>query len=885
MASDPSQPAAMPLQGASKSAVQPAVTSPPSMDGTLKPTKNASIPNPMSQASSTPPPSSSSPSPSNAPAGPQAGSPSVKSQGQASSDYSADNIQVLEGMAAVRKRPGMYIGDPGSNGLYQCVWEVVDNAIDEALAGHCTEVIVTIHADNSVSVSDNGRGIPVEPHPSDGRSTLEVVLTVLHAGGKFDRNSYKVSGGLHGVGVSCVNAVSQWLVADVKRNGKHYRMRFERGLAVTKLETVGDAKERGTTVHYKVDTEIFGENVIPDFKVVAARLRELSFLNSGVRINLQDLREEGKGEVFYSTDGLAAFVRYLNQGKEAIHPVIHFQKETPDGVMVELAMQYNDGYDEQLICFANNIRNRDGGTHLEGFKTALTREFNSYAKSANILKTEKPPTGEDLREGVCAIISVKLPDPKFSGQTKDKLINIEISGIVQGLLGDSLKDYCQENPKIAKGLIAKACAAMDAREAARKARDLARKNRKSMLNSAGMPDKLRDCQSRNVDETELFLVEGDSAGGSAKRGSNAMYQAILPLKGKIINVEKARLDKVIGHSEISAMIQAMGTGIGDEFNLAGLRYGKIVIMTDADVDGSHIRTLLLTFFYRQMHQLIETGHIYVAQPPLYRVTRGKSSEYVYNDKRLSGEIIRLGLDGAVLIDRTGAREREIGGAALGSLVELLQEFDEHERVLALKGLTFNEYLALRNGRGLLPLYRARIGEAERFLFSEDELDELLGRKAGQPIVAPTTVDGLPPIVPEIIEFHERDTIERSLDRLRVLGHNPEYLLDAPGRIAPFVLKDAKEEVPMTQLRAIVPTIKAFGSRGMEIQRYKGLGEMNPDQLWETTMDPTKRRMFKVGLSDAIEAERMFATLMGTDVAIRRDFIERFALAVAKKLDV
>ncbi len=806
-----------------------------------------------------------------------------------SSDYGVDNIQVLEGMAAVRKRPGMYIGDPGSSGLYQCVWEVVDNAIDEALAGHCTEVAVAIHPDNSVSVSDNGRGIPVAPHPSDGRSTLEVVLTVLHAGGKFDRNSYKVSGGLHGVGVSCVNAVSMWLIADVKRDGKHHRMRFERGAAVTALQMIGDSPERGTTVHYKPDPEVFGENTIPDFKVIAARLRELSFLNSGVRINLQDLREEGKAEVFYSTDGLAAFVRYLNQGKEAIHQVLHFEKENEEGIAVELAMQYNDGYDEQIICFANNIRNRDGGTHLEGFKTALTREFNAYAKSSGVLKSEKPPSGEDLREGVCAIISIKLPDPKFSGQTKDKLINIEISGVVQTAIGEALKNYCQENPKIAKALIGKACAAMDAREAARKARDLARKNRKSMLNNAGMPDKLRDCQSRDVHETELFLVEGDSAGGSAKRGSDARYQAILPLKGKIINVEKARIDKVLGHSEISAMIQALGTGIGDEFNLEGLRYGKLVIMTDADVDGSHIRTLLLTFFFRQLPKLIHNGNIFVAQPPLYKVTRGKSSEYIYEEKLLNAEIIRLGLDDAALIDRSSRVERELRGAALASLIDVLQEFDEHERVLALKGLTLDEYLALRSGAGILPLYRARIGEAERFLMSEAELDELLGRVRGVPpptVPAPAVLTSeLPPILPEIIEFTERDAIERSLDRLRVLGHSPELLLDSPGRIAPFVFKDAKEEATLTHLRMLVPAVKRFGSRGMDIQRYKGLGEMNPDQLWETTMDPAKRTLFRVTLSDAIEAERMFATLMGTDVAIRREFIERFALAVAKKLDV
>ena len=810
----------------------------------------------------------------------------VPSNSNTSGDYGVDKIQVLEGMAAVRKRPGMYIGDPGAGGLYQLVWETVDNSIDEALAGHCSEIVITIHPDNSLSVSDNGRGIPVAPHPSSGRSTLEVVLTILHAGGKFDNQgagAYKKSGGLHGVGVSCVNAVSAWLIADVKRDGQHHRMRFERGEAKSPLQIIGQSSERGTAIHFKPDVEVFGENTVFDYKVIAARLRELAFLNSGVRINFQDLREEGKAEVFYSTDGLAAFVRYLNQGKDALHPVIHISRSTPEGIDVELAIQYNDSYDEQILCFANNIRNRDGGTHLEGFKTALTREFNTYAKNTGLIKgDDKPPAGEDLREGLCAIVSVKLGDPKFSAQTKDKLINIEIAGIVQNLIGPAIKDYCEENPKIARNLISKAISAMEAREAARKARDLARKNRKSLLNNGGMPDKLRDCQSRNVAETEIFLVEGDSAGGSAKRGSDARIQAILPLKGKIINVEKARIDKVMGHSEISAMIQALGTNIGEEFNLDGLRYGKIVIMTDADVDGSHIRTLLLTFFFRQMPRLVENGNIYVAQPPLYKVTRGKSSEYIFNEKLLSGEIIRLGTEGSTLTDRSAGRERVITGAALVGLVEVLQEFDDHDRVLALKGLTIDEYLDLRNGSGVLPLYRARLGEAIQYLYSEHELDELLGR--GKPVAE--RIEGEPaPIVPELIEFTEREMMERSLDRLRIQGYNPEFLLDSPGRISPFVLKDAKEEVVLTHLAALVPTIKRFGSRGLDIQRYKGLGEMNPDQLWETTMDPKARTLFKVTLTDAIEAERMFATLMGNDVAIRRDFIERYALSVAKRIDV
>jgi DNA gyrase subunit B len=803
-------------------------------------------------------------------------------------DYGADKIQVLEGMEAVRKRPGMYIGDTASSGLYQLVWEAVDNSIDEALAGHCSDIHITIHGDGSMSVADNGRGIPVAPHPSSGKSTLEVVLTVLHAGGKFDNagaGAYKKSGGLHGVGVSCVNAVSRWFVADVHRDGKHHRMRFEKGHAVTPLEIIADSSHRGTRVQWQPDPEVFGSNLTYAYATIATRLRELAFLNSGVRITFSDEREEGKSETFYNTDGLAGFVRYLNQGKEALHQVIHLTGSTPEGVEVEVALQYTDSFDEHLLCFANNIRNRDGGSHLEGFKTALTRELNGYAKANGMLKSDKVPGGEDLREGITAIISVKLMEPKFSNQTKDKLINGEIAGIVQSLFGEKLKSYCEENPKIVRNLILKACAAMDAREAARKARDLSRKNRKSMLSNAGMPDKLRDCTSRDVHETELYLVEGDSAGGSAKRGSDARYQAILPLKGKIINVEKARLDKVLGHSEISALIQASGVGIAEEFNLANLRYGKIIIMTDADVDGSHIRTLLLTFFFRQMPQLIEHGHIHVAAPPLYKVTRGKSSEYIYEEKLLNGEKIRLGLAEATLIERTGGTERTLAGEQLTRLVQVLSEFEEHERVLALKGLTLDEYLRLRTAPeagGLLPLYHARIGEDARFLTDEAQLDALLGR--GQPVVE-RQPDEPAAILPEIIEFTERGAIEASLQRLRESGFDPEFLIDSPGRVATFVFKDHKEEALLTHLHALVPAVRRFGERGLDIQRYKGLGEMNPDQLWETTMDPTRRTMYRVTMSDAIEAERMFATLMGNDVSIRRDFIERYALAVAKRLDV
>ncbi|MDA3961064.1 MAG: DNA topoisomerase (ATP-hydrolyzing) subunit B [Planctomycetota bacterium] len=809
--------------------------------------------------------------------------------------YDADSIKVLEGLEAVRKRPGMYIGDPSTTGLYQLLWEVVDNAIDEALAGHCDRVDVKIHPDNSVSVEDNGRGIPVAIH-STGKPTLEVVMTVLHAGGKFDANSYKVSGGLHGVGVSCVNAVSAWLEASVKRDGMHSKMRFERGAAVSDVEQIGPSDDKGTVIHFKPDYEIFGDNTVMEFTVVAQRLRELSFLNSGVRINFEDLREEGKAEVFFHADGLAGFVRYLNKGKDTLHPkVIHIEREIEGGLGIELAMQYHDGYDERTLCFANNIRNRDGGTHLEGFKTALTRVFNTYAKNNKLLKNEeRTPTGEDLREGLTAIISVKHPDPKFSGQTKDRLINSELAGIVQSELGTALNFYLEENPKVAKGLVNKAILAQQARDAARKARDLARKDRKGLLGGSNLPDKLRDCQTRDVAESEVFLVEGDSAGGSAKRGSDARYQAILPLKGKIINVEKARLDKVLGHSEIAAMVQAFGVGIGSELNLEGLRYGKIVIMTDADVDGSHIRTLLLTFFFRQMLPLIEQGRIFVAQPPLFKVTRGRKKEYVFNEKLLAQEITDRGLSQARLIDRHSGIERLVEGAALASLVESLRDFDEHERVLALKGLTLDEYLTMRNAQDLLPLYRVTVSDSEVYAFTEDELRETMARlrmndadeTAERNEASDSDEPEQTPIQHEIIEFTEREPIERSLDALRMLGYNPEFLFDnSSDRVDPFVVITDKDETKLTSMLAIPSIIEDIGKRGMDLQRYKGLGEMNPDELWETTMDPTNRRMIRITLTDAIEAERMFATLMGSDVSVRRDFIERFALSVAKKIDV
>ncbi len=809
---------------------------------------------------------------------------------EAENSYNADSIKVLEGMEAVRKRPGMYIGDPSTTGLNQLIWEVVDNAIDESLAGHCDSVAVHIFKDGSLSVEDNGRGIPVSMHPTEHKPTVEVVMTVLHAGGKFDDNSYKVSGGLHGVGVSCVNACSEWLEVTVKRDGRKSSMRFEKGVAVSELRDHGETDEKGTVIRFKPDADVFEGNVIFSFESVAARLRELSFLNKNVRITLEDERGDGRAEVFFSPDGLSGFVTYMNQGRDLLHPkVIHIDRENEDGVSVELAIQYNDSYDERTLCFANNIRNRDGGTHLEGFKAALTRVLNGYAKTNNLIKGGKTPSGEDLREGLVAIISVKLPDPKFSAQTKDKLINSEISGVVQTLAGQALSDYLEENPKVAKTLVNKAISALAAREAARKARELSRKDRKGFLGGSNMPDKLRDCQTRDVSISEIYLVEGDSAGGSAKQGSDAEYQAILPLKGKIINVEKARIDKVLTHSEISAMIQAFGTSIGEEFSLEGLRYGKIIIMTDADVDGSHIRTLLLTFFFRQMPELILNGHVYVAQPPLYKVTRGRGkSEYVYNEKFLQEEITNLGTDGTVLIDKHAGTERTVTDAALKALLTVLADIEDHSRQLALKGLTFEEYLEMRNDEGVLPLYRLSVGEEERYCYSNQELNDCVQtyKKVHAQSDDGKAVEEEVTFQPEILEFTERAAVEASLRDLKEQAFDPAYLVDlAREQVDPFILRDSKEEVVLTTLAAIPDQIREFGKRGLDIQRYKGLGEMNPEQLWETTMDPEQRQLIRITVSDALEAEHMFSTLMGSDVVVRRDFIERFALSVARQLDV
>ena len=606
--------------------------------------------------------------------------------------YGADHITVLEGIEAVRKRPAMYIGDTGSRGYHHCVYEVVDNSIDEALAGYCTNVEVRINADGSLSVIDDGRGIPVDIHPTENKPAVTVVLTVLHAGGKFDSETYKVSGGLHGVGVSCVNALSEWLEVEVKRDGSVYHQRFEKGVETTELVKIGNTKETGTTVSFMPDHSIFTHESGFQWDILSARLRELAFLNRGVSITLkEDLNN--RQEVFKYEGGIKEFILHLNKNKSPMHPeVIHFEREKDD-VVVEIAMQYSDAFNETIFSFANNINTIEGGTHLSGFRSALTRTVNSYAKSNKLIKDEKQSmSGEDIREGITAVISVKIPDPQFEGQTKTKLGNGEVEGIVQQIVNEELGSCFEENPVVARAIIDKAVVAARARLAARKARDLAR--RKGALESGGLPGKLADCSSREPDRTELYIVEGDSAGGSAKQGRDREFQAILPVKGKVINVEKARLDKVLANDEIRTMITAIGTGIGnDDFDIEKARYHKIVIMTDADVDGAHIRTLLLTFFYRQMPQLIENGFVYIAQPPLYKVTRRKREEYVESDEHLTKILLNLGSEGLVLEDDSGKILKE--GQNLRLLLEHLTEVEKAGEILAKRGVNLEEYILKR----------------------------------------------------------------------------------------------------------------------------------------------------------------------------------------------
>jgi DNA gyrase subunit B len=880
--------------------------------------------------------------------------------------YTAENITVLRDLEAVRKRPGMYIGDTDDgSGLHQMVYEVVDNSIDEALAGYCTRVDVIIHTDGSCSVEDNGRGIPVDLHKEENRSAAEVIMTVLHAGGKFDntntdgKNAYKVSGGLHGVGVSCVNALSGKLWLTIWKGGKEYAMTFTQGHADKPLAKVGPTTKRGTRVRFMPDPEIFNNVLDFTFEVLSQRLRELSYLNKGVHIRITDERT-GDSHDFMNAGGIDAFVEHLNRNKTVLHkPPIHIE-DTKNGTTVEVALQWNDSYQETLYCFTNNIRNRDGGAHLEGFRAAMTRVINTYAEANNLLKSAKVTlSGEDVREGLTAVLSAKVPDPKFSSQTKDKLVSSEVKGVVQTIVYEKLTSFFEENPREARAILEKAIEAARAREAARKARDLTR--RKGALDGGGLPGKLADCQEKDPALSEIYLVEGDSAGGSAKQGRNRANQAILPLKGKVLNVEKARFDKILSHQELRILIQALGTGIGpDEFKVANLRYHKIVLMTDADVDGSHIRTLLLTFFYRQMPEVVERGHLYIAQPPLYKVKKGKTEKYLKDERALEEFLFQKALDGWNLTLPDGSEHK---GAALvremkkwGEVQQLYAKLDRrgYARPLVDGLLSF----------GLLDDQRFEDAEAVREMASaidkaglgRTEVESTEALEAAEPERAPDQAPGkgdprdmdaagdgeretaeldtllrepLPVAIPaahriRIVRMHLNRPITLWLDsqvalwgefrRLKAL--HEELIAFSGGELRLQRVKEAKPEKAAAKVpekededaagaadsaeaagtskmaremsfaspEAMLAMVLEEGKRGLMIQRYKGLGEMNPEQLWETTMDPARRTMLQVRVDDAVLADEMFTVLMGDAVEPRRRFIETNAL-LAENIDI
>ena len=804
--------------------------------------------------------------------------------------YGADSIKMLKGLEAVRKRPGMYIGDTSDGtGLHHMVFEVVDNAIDEALAGYCDDIVVTIHADNSISVSDNGRGIPTDIHKDDefGRSAAEIVMTELHAGGKFDHNSYKVSGGLHGVGVSCVNALSEWLRLSISRNGQLHEMEFRRGERVAPLAVTGTSTGTGTRVHFLADITIFG-TVEYHYDILAKRLRELSFLNNGVKVRLIDERN-GKEENFAFLGGVKGFVEYINRTKTALHPNV-FSVSTESVVAdatigVDVAMQWNDGYNETVLCFTNNIPQRDGGTHLTGLRAAMTRVLNKYIADNELAKKAKvDTTGDDMREGLACVLSVKVPEPKFSSQTKDKLVSSEVRPAVEEAVARTLETWLLENPNDAKALCNKVIEAARARDAARRAREMTR--RKSVLEGAGLPGKLADCQEKDPALCELYIVEGDSAGGSAKQGRDRKFQAILPLRGKVLNVEKARFDRLIASEAITTLITALGTSIGTEFNIDKLRYHRIIIMTDADVDGAHIRTLLLTLLYRQMPLLVERGHVYIAQPPLYKVKVGREERYLKDDTEEAQFMLQIALKDAALVTREGAEP--IRGDALS---ELARQYVLADTVIA------------RQSRHMDLATLCAIAEGVLIRLDTQEEAEASAERLRQAIVNPA----LPGLVDVQVASNEagdswRLMVNRMhhgnvrvtvLDRTFVRGSDYAVLsragqtfsgLIGPGAVVSRGEGEKRKEKFISDFREAIQFLRGEAERSVSKQRYKGLGEMNPSQLWETTMDPTVRRLLRVQIEDAIAADEMFTTLMGDQVEPRRAFIETHALQ-AGNIDV
>ncbi|MEP6923656.1 MAG: DNA topoisomerase (ATP-hydrolyzing) subunit B [Pyrinomonadaceae bacterium] len=800
--------------------------------------------------------------------------------------YSAESITVLEGRDAVRTRPAMYIGSTGDMGLHHLVYEVVDNSVDEALAGYCDTIDVTIHVDDSITVVDNGRGIPTDIHKQEGRSAAEVVMTVLHAGGKFDSNSYKVSGGLHGVGVSCVNFLSEWVKLEIWRDGKTNEQEYKRGLPVAPLKETGRTKKRGTKITFKPDGEIF-DTTIFSFEKLSERLREKAFLNKGIRIFIKDEREETeRSHEFYYSGGIGEFVKHLNKNKTVLHDEPVYVEVVNDNLSIEVAMQYNDSYDEKVYSFANNINTVDGGSHLSGFRSAITRTINAYAQNSGLAKDFKTAlSGDDVREGLVAVISVKLPQPQFEGQTKGKL-NSDVKGAVESFLNEHLGEFFEQNPVVAKKIIGKAVDAARAREAARKAREIVRK---SALGTSTLPGKLADCQEKDPALSEVYIVEGDSAGGSAKQGRDRKNQAVLPLKGKILNVEKARFDRMLGHGEIKALITALGTGIGkDDFDVNKLRYHKIVLMTDADVDGSHIRTLLLTFFYRQMPELVERGYIYIAQPPLYKVKRGKKEEYIKNESLMTKYMMRQATGDLAV--KSATTNKTIEGKELARLLEQVVELKRYREKFARRigndNVLMKALIAAFSGRDGVMMNGVK-GKMRAVFQSEEMMTAVKNKIAAVGYNAELKED-----------------IEHSLWEIEIhlpnagsvlfdwnLGSLAEFQksVDIHGKLeqelpAPFVIGENGKSEEISSRDELLERILAEAKKDLTIQRYKGLGEMNPEQLWETTMDPEKRTLLQVRIEDAVETDEVFTVLMGDAVEPRRRFIEQNALDV-RNLDV